>query len=48
MKILMWNTNERNWNFDMGQVMKVRLSCYLILLSNDSKTKEQDRPIFVT
>ena len=23
----------------MGQVMKVRLSCYLVLLSNDSKTR---------
>ena len=23
----------------MGQVMKVRLSCYLILLSSDSKTR---------
>ena len=26
----------------MGQVMEVRLSCYLVLLSNDSKTRLQD------
>ena len=32
----------------MGQVTKVRLSCYLVLLSVDSKTREQDSRTFVT
>ena len=32
----------------MGQVTKVRLSCYLVLLSNDSKTRYQDSHTFVT
>ena len=36
------------YKHDMGQVSKVRLSCYLLLLSNDSKTRWQDRPTFVT
>ena len=38
---------ETSWLY-MGQVMKVCLSCYLVLLSNDSKTRKQDRPTFVT
>ena len=33
---------------DMGQVTQVCLSCYRVLLSNDSKTRSQDRPNFVT
>ena len=33
---------------DMGQVTKVRLSCYLILLSNDSKTRCQDSRTFTS
>ena len=28
-----------NWNHDMGQVTKMQLSCYLVLLSVDSKTR---------
>ena len=32
----------------MGQVTKVRLSCYLVLLSNNSKTRQQDNLTFVT
>ena len=32
----------------MGEVMKVWLSCYLVLLSNDSKTRLQDSRTFVT
>ena len=32
----------------MGQVTKVRLSCYLVLLSNDSKTRQQDSPTFMS
>ena len=32
----------------MGQVMRVWLSCYLVLLSNDSKTRKQDSRTFVT
>ena len=27
------------WQLHMGQVTKVQLSCYLVLLSNDSKTR---------
>ena len=33
---------------EVGQVTKVRLSYYLALLSNDSKTRYQDRRTFVT
>ena len=36
------------WWYDMGHAMNVRLSCYLVLLSNYSKTRKQDRPTFVT
>ena len=32
----------------MGQVTEVQLSCYLVLLSNDSKTRYQDSHTFVT
>ena len=32
----------------VGQVTKLRLSCYLVLLSNDSKTRWQDSHSFVT
>ena len=32
----------------MGQVIKVRLSCYLVLLSHDSKTRLQGMGSFVT
>ena len=32
----------------MGHVRKVRLSCYLLLLSNDSKTRLQDSCTFMT
>ena len=32
----------------MGQVTKLWLSCYLVLLSIDSKTKQQDSHCFVT
>ena len=30
------------WKWNLGQVTKVRLFCYLVLLSNDSKTRSQD------
>ena len=32
----------------MDQVTKVRLSCYLVLLSTDSKTRQHDSRTFVT
>ena len=32
----------------MGQVTKLRLTCYLVLLSIDSKTRQQDSRSFVT
>ena len=39
LKKLMWYNMKRKWRYYMGQVTKVRLSCYLVLLSNDSKTR---------
>ena len=33
------NNNDDNNNNDMGQVMKLWLPCYLVLLSIDSKTR---------
>ena len=32
----------------MGQVTELQLSCYLVLLSADSKTRKQDNRTFVT
>ena len=49
-KAITWS-NERwpIWPMHMGQVTKVGLSCYLVLLSSfDSKTRLQDRRTFVT
>ena len=43
-----WKTwNLWNRSKHMGQVMKVHLSCYLVSLSNDSKTRQQDGHTFV-
>ena len=39
----------KTWNVDyMGQVKKLRLSCYLVLLSIDSKTRQHNSHSFVT
>ena len=45
-----WKCQSSHWwvSIFMGQVTKVRLSCYLVLLSNDSKTKQQDSRSFMT
>ena len=43
-----WSANDFYRLDYMGQVTKVRLSWYLVLLSNDSKTRWQDRRTFVT
>ena len=43
------NLRKRKFSISvMGQVTKVGLSCYLVLLSFDSKTRWQDRCTFVT
>ena len=34
-----WLQESKFWQFYMGQVTKLRLSCYLVLLSFDSKTR---------
>ena len=38
---------QQHENIDMGSVTKLRLSCYLVLLSIDSKTRQQDSHSFV-
>ena len=34
---------EQDQQHYMGQVMEAQLSCYMVLLSTDSKTRQQDR-----
>ena len=45
-KIIFHTCIEDSWLYIW--ITKVCLSCYLVLLSNDSKTRKQDRPTFVT
>ena len=41
-----WSCNTSD-NLQTGQIRKMGLSCYLVLLSFDSKTRWQDKPTFV-
>ena len=43
---MLWSAYDKLSN--MGQVTKLWLSCYLVLLSIDSKTRQQDSRSFVT